>query len=423
MHDDGVRLVVNGTERVKRWYQHGATSPAFDVPEINLTAGQTIPIRIDWYNNDGPATLMLAYQFQGQQGDVPTDWLSVGANTLPSGWSTSVADGSGAQYATLITGSGGVTLRDVDGVNYEYRYVDPRNPLSGFTRPNNDNSTVIAKSDGTYLVEGDDGLLYTFGTAGQLTSLTSMSDDKRPSAPSYEFDSSETRVTAVIDPVSNRRITLKYSTEINTPCQASDTGLGFDAYAPFGMLCRIDYWDGTNTRFHFKDKKLARIQDPGDELTDFAYNVNGKISKIRNELQSDWVARDPANRDNDATRSLLTYDTANRVQTVSLPSTTGSSSDAQRQSHSYTYDTSKARVNVAGVSPPQGFYGEYEWDSAGRTTRATDSAGIATTTTYNSDDLVTSTTNMATNRKSTPFTILMIDLQTVMVLPRQAALV
>ena len=51
--DDGVRLWVNGVQRVNHWNNHSAFE---DSGTISLTAGQRYSIRMEYYENTGSAT-------------------------------------------------------------------------------------------------------------------------------------------------------------------------------------------------------------------------------------------------------------------------------------------------------------------------------------------------------------------------------
>ena len=55
--DDGVRLFVNGNLVVNNFTDHSSTEDAS--PSINLTAGQTYPIRMEMYENGGGAIAQL----------------------------------------------------------------------------------------------------------------------------------------------------------------------------------------------------------------------------------------------------------------------------------------------------------------------------------------------------------------------------
>jgi YD repeat-containing protein len=181
---------------------------------------------------------------------------------------------------------------------------------------------VRANSDGTYLVEGNDGMLYNFNTTGALTTVQSTSDDQHPAAPRYTYNPAVdiARLQAITDPVSGRSVTLKYSGGVNgvSPCADAPTGFGFDTQGPSGMLCEIDYWDSTKTLLYYVSGNLARIQDPGPEITDFAYDANSRLTKVRDSLQADWVVVNPTVRDTDGARTLISYDISGRATQVQL---------------------------------------------------------------------------------------------------------
>src|SRR5690606_10228250 len=57
--DDGVRLWVNNTLVIDNWTDHG---PTVDRGAIALTAGNTYPIRLEYYENGGGAVIQLGWQ-------------------------------------------------------------------------------------------------------------------------------------------------------------------------------------------------------------------------------------------------------------------------------------------------------------------------------------------------------------------------
>src|SRR5207302_662332 len=73
----------------------------------------------------------------------------------------------------------------------------------------------------------------------------------------------------------------------------------------------VNYWDGTQTKLWYVAGQLGRLEDPGGEVTDFAYAA-GLLTKVRDPLQADAVAATVA-PDDDTTRTLLTYDAASRL--------------------------------------------------------------------------------------------------------------
>ncbi|MGF7229458.1 MAG: PA14 domain-containing protein, partial [Candidatus Saccharibacteria bacterium] len=78
--DDGSRVTVNGTQLLNNWQ---------DTPNlenwggsISLTAGQTVPIVVDYYEHGGGAAIALEVQGAVAAQVVPTSWLSPKAQVL-----------------------------------------------------------------------------------------------------------------------------------------------------------------------------------------------------------------------------------------------------------------------------------------------------------------------------------------------------
>jgi YVTN family beta-propeller protein len=64
--DDGVRLWVNGTQRISNWTNHGATNNT--TTALSFAAGQRVSIQLEYYENAGKAVMQL-------------QWLPPGAST------------------------------------------------------------------------------------------------------------------------------------------------------------------------------------------------------------------------------------------------------------------------------------------------------------------------------------------------------
>jgi hypothetical protein len=58
--DEGVRLTVNRTTLINNWVSHTATYNTSAT--INLTAGQMVPIQLDYYEATGSATIVLQWK-------------------------------------------------------------------------------------------------------------------------------------------------------------------------------------------------------------------------------------------------------------------------------------------------------------------------------------------------------------------------
>ncbi|HEX6722940.1 MAG TPA: PA14 domain-containing protein, partial [Burkholderiaceae bacterium] len=71
--DDGVRLSINGTQRINNWDDHSANTDT--TTTLSFTAGQRVPITLEYYENGGQAVVRL-------------QWLRPGTSTyvaIPAG--------------------------------------------------------------------------------------------------------------------------------------------------------------------------------------------------------------------------------------------------------------------------------------------------------------------------------------------------
>ena len=151
------------------------------------------------------------------------------------------------------------------------------------------------------------------------------------------------------------------------------------------MLCKAAYtdWDGTESRYFYTNdaqpekRQLARIEDPGDEVTDFAYN-GGRLTTVRDPLLADALRLGLAGVPNDdTTRTVVAYDSAARVASVTLPAP---ASGAARPGHTYQYEsTTDTHVHVVGLDESAaGFARRVIMDAEGRTMTDIDGVGHAT---------------------------------------------
>ena len=61
--DDGSRLLVNGARIIDNWRDQGPTTA---LGKVTLTAGQAVPIEVDFYQDEGGDSLGLGWQVPGQ---------------------------------------------------------------------------------------------------------------------------------------------------------------------------------------------------------------------------------------------------------------------------------------------------------------------------------------------------------------------
>ncbi len=99
MSDDGVRLWVNGQLVIDNWTLHG---PTRNTGNIALTAGQAYPIRLEYFENAGGATLQWFWRSASQPEEiVPQSQLTPGASTGTDTTPPSVSIASPAAGATV----------------------------------------------------------------------------------------------------------------------------------------------------------------------------------------------------------------------------------------------------------------------------------------------------------------------------------
>jgi hypothetical protein len=61
--DDGVRLWVNGTQRINNWTDHGTTTNTSS--SFTLTGGQRVSIVLEYYERGGGAVIRLQWRRPG----------------------------------------------------------------------------------------------------------------------------------------------------------------------------------------------------------------------------------------------------------------------------------------------------------------------------------------------------------------------
>ena len=398
-NDDGVKVWVNGgLPVVDRWSDQNNIDGAFGTPKT-LVGGQAVTIKVDYYDNVGPAFIQLwargPYGVGGATtfGPVPPSWLGTEAPALPRGWS--VAPGS-LGYASARIGESGVMLTDTSGGSQLYPGT-----RGGYAPPPEGDAVLGLDAAGAVTVEAGDGLTYAFDTAGRLIEAGAGTDDRSQSSAEYRFSATPqpTRVAGLVDPATGREVTLRYAGRDTCPTPPT----GFDSAPPATMLCRVDYWDGSSSKLFYKAAQLSRIEDPGGAVTDFLY-LDGRLVQIRSPLAADAAATGAVTYDDAAgtARTVLTYDSAGRVASVTLPAP---SLGAARPRHSYDYDKGlvperETWVTVDGIVPAPTFARKVTLDAEGRLLTDTDATNHTTTVAYGAGGRPASVTD-PTGRMST----------------------
>jgi RHS repeat-associated protein len=368
--DDGIRLWVNNT-LVLDWWTDGFHSGWMSQP-VALNAGQPYPVKLEYYENTGGAYVTLWAAGPNFPAAKPlSSWFSTTASPLSTGWR--LDPGTAARYTNVWVSWGFALVTAADGSVHTYTQQSD----GGYLPPPGEDG--ILASDGAspaqYSLTANDGRVYVFDPiTGNLASVRNSGDDVHAAAMTFSWSGDPQRLTSVTDPVSSRHMDMTYQGTGTCPTAPS----GFDAAPPPTMLCKIAYWDGTQTNLFYVSGQLARIEDPGGTITDFAY-TSGLLSKIRDPLAADAVAAGTRAND-DTTRNLISY-ASGRVSGIKLAEPLAA---AARPEHTYAYGigadgSGTSDVHVTGLTEPNGFARRVGFDTHKRATASTDATNVTTT--------------------------------------------
>ena len=393
--DDGLRIWVNDTLAVDRWYDQANSTPTFGTVPIALTAGQAVPIRVEYY--EAYVWAWVTVMARGPVGEltVPPSWFSTDWATVPQGWSVSADLDGELAYTSARISDKSVILTDDSGAAHTFTWTG-----SGYAPPPDEDGVLAKDATGKLIYHGDDGVTYVFNPDGTLASASQASDDASRASATYTYSGTPVRLRSIADPVSGRSVTLRYGGDAACPSPAPP---GFSA-PPANMVCSVAYWDGTSTKLWYSAGQLARIEDPGGEVTDFAY-AGGRLIKMRDPLAADAVAATSTTGvpDDDTSRTLIDYDAGGRVASVALPvPNAGTVPAAPRPAHSYEYASlTETRVHVAGLGESAGFARKVTMDGEGRLLTDTDATGRSTSHEWDEGDRPLSGTDPAGRRTTT----------------------
>ncbi|MFD4357908.1 PA14 domain-containing protein [Nocardia sp. NPDC058518] len=419
----GDQVVYDNPDRGDIFDDNFTTAGQKRADEVTLVAGQRVPIKVELYHQtaDPPAMVLWVKSTQGSAGlrmhnvvprIVPADWLYAADPTpVPAGWTMSIP-ASGYSHAELRDGS--VVLTDSVGGKHTWAQTD-----GGFTPPPGRDG-VVAFAAGGELSVTENGMITLFNPDGTLAEVATVLDSKKPASLQYRYSGTPSRLTEITDPVSGRSHTLHYNTDNSNSCYGGAAFPPGADRAPAQMLCRITYWDGTETRLWYVLNVLARIENPGAAMRDFnylnladvktEYNKTsnpitrqellagiGPMTSRREPLAYDWVLSQSA--PGLAHRTVIDYQKyveepgmpeVLRAVAVSAPSSNGGST-GRRPVHYYGYDigAKTAIVNVKGTGEVGGAPDRtVTWDDAGRLHTDTDIFGDVSRIEWNGKDQV-----------------------------------
>jgi RHS repeat-associated protein len=371
------------------------------------------PVRVNLFNGNlvmkaggptfqtvgGPLGVSLAYN-SSSPGSFPTP-----SPVLPSGWTLSTQATRGAAYSYARIGADSIILVDRSGAPHEYRRGGTTNTGWAPTTSDDDGILAVNAANEVTLIEGD--TTYVFNSNGKLTSVTVGQDDNSQanrSSANYTFTAANP--ASLTDPLSGRSITYSYGSTCGAPTA--------------DMLCRVSYWDGTQTDLTYTNGQLVRITNPGAEVTDFAYDGTGRLWKVRSPLSADalaaWNASGGTVGAGDGasgtdTMTVVTYNTSGTfngaVQNVTPPR--AQSGDINRPQHTYTYTagqtTGTTDVATAGLTGVRhvAWLASGAFPAAGQVTQDTDPTGLITKFGWDNADRLLYTIDPAGRQSSTVY--------------------
>ncbi len=388
--DDGTRLTINGTQTFNNWSD---TPGQFYGSAVNLSAGQTVPITMEYYEHGGSAAANLMVKGAVAEQVVPASWLLPKVQAVPDGWSLSESADGSLSYDHLTVNQNSVTLTDAAGSTHEYAWTG-----TGYKPPVGEDGQLARNNDGTLTLQDSDGRSYIFNPDGSLKSATTAPDDRNPAALQYAYAGTPSHLGQITDGAnSSRWMKLYYGSDANCPSIPS----GYTNPTPANMICAAATNDGNVTQFLYLTDasgapRLARIVKPGNAATDYGYDTLGRIVQIRSEVANDAVAAGVRTADGGET-TQITYDSIGRANSVTLPAANAGDT---RQAHTYDFKPALSpalaytNVHVVGAAEPNGFSRQVTYDDTFRTATDSDAANLTTATAWDPvKDQVLSTTD------------------------------
>jgi RHS repeat-associated protein len=418
--DDGVRVSIEATpgtwtQVVNQWVD-GTTLTALEVQAGTGTLAlpaTPVRIQIEYYENGGPASLGLYSKLgAGNYTLIPADAYTRTVESLPAGWgaSTALAGAAGA-FANVQVTENAVTFTDVTGAVHTYTKT------SGVTYqpPSGEYGTVTVIGGQVTLID-ETGTTYLFDANGRVINVVSPQDASKPAnpVPSYRLGTGQVDWIAdalstdgALTPTFDRKVVFAYAddaynraglglslTDTDATNNACPYPAGFAA-PPAGMLCRIIYpghaagADDTTRLLYNSNGQLARILDPGGEVTDFQYDAAGRLSSVRDSLANDWLAY-TGTTPSALQSTTITYGPDGFATLVKLPAPDGLTAIHQpAKTYDYTdKDISdgegKTYVDIAGLTPSStapanGHAGTVTFDKSYRQTTARSATGLLAT--------------------------------------------
>ncbi len=291
-------------------------------------------------------------------------------------------------------------LTDATGAKHTWT----KTSAGGYTPPV-DEDGVLALDTGGRITLTEGSAVYVFNPDGTLASESNVADALKPAPLQDSYSGTPPRLSQITDPVSGQSQVLHYNRPGDTCYGGTPVPVTLDALPPAQMLCKISYWDGSETDLWYISGQLRAVQNPGAAFTLYAYAGNGLLGYVADPLAVDWVDAGPITRNTNAIYTAIEYLSANGVPLPSKVIAPAPQPGAARPEHDYRFDPANHQsfVDVAGLHPAVGFATKVTYDSAERSLTSTDATGKTTSQTWNNQDQLLASTDPAGRESTTVY--------------------
>lgn len=333
------REPVGGTFQVDVQMAAAQETDSVDGLVANLASGET---SFSWSSHSMAAVAGKVGFGLGYQGS------NIPMPGMPTGWSLQVA--SSSQYRRMVFNADrSVSLISDNGLVSSYRrgaagaFLPVQ--LSGGSLDTNGLAPVLLEDGaGNYTVTTKDTTsVFAPNADGSAADLISVNAGDRPV---LAQESKDGRVTAIVDPVSGRKVTLVYG---GGDCGSVPAGF---VPAPVGMLCRVRFWDGSTSQISYVagpsgEPTIGRLVDfpeaggGGALVTDLSYDDVGHIAAVRSPLVAAAAASGIVDASDPQFWTTATYDDRGRVASITE---SAAAPGADRCVRRYVYESVKYTV-------------------------------------------------------------------------------
>lgn len=349
-HDGGLRIWLDGKLVLDDWDGSAATGAAYG-RALTLRAGRTHDLKVEYRRTGAGGEVGLWASRGGRAVAVPASWLAPSGAVLPPGWTVTPAaeGGATAGAANAVAGPGAAAATPAPGAGTDGGQEGV--PSAGSAAPDTAGKPAVKGGDKSKGEQGPDA-----GPGAQA---------------------------GLIAAAEEQGLTFSYA---GSPECADDA-------APAGFVCAVAVPGAGTTQLHYREGKLVRFVNPGEEKTDFGFGADHRLAAVRTPLLMDWIAVDPARRDSKAAQYRVDYSGGGSLpKSVTGPEPTGfATRDSRSPQHAYTFLTGGTEVRVAGVDTAR----RTTHDASGRLLTDTDATGRTVRTAWTPADQIASRTDAA----------------------------